>query len=150
MQPEHEDREPQGGELAPPREAGSADAGAGVPAGELHGVPPKVGRTRTSTTWGVLASGLVFLVVILVFILENLRTVRVHFFGATWSIPLGVDLLLAAVLGGLVMCTAGAARILQLRRVARAQGGGGVKRFGRNRLPRGGTATTHPPAGSPR
>ena len=69
--------------------------------------------------WVALAAGLFFLIVVLVFILQNLKSVPVHFFWASWSIPLAVDLLLAAVLGALVMFTAGALRILQLRRVAR-------------------------------
>jgi uncharacterized integral membrane protein len=66
-----------------------------------------------------MAAGLVFLVVVLVFILENLQDVKVSFFGAHWTIPLGVDLLLAAVLGGLVVFTAGAIRLLDVRRSAR-------------------------------
>lgn len=75
--------------------------------------------TRTSHTWVALAAGLFFLIVILVFILQNLRSVKAHFFWGTWSIPLAVDLLLAAVLGALIMFTAGSLRIVQLRRAAR-------------------------------
>ncbi|MBO0886918.1 MAG: DUF1049 domain-containing protein, partial [Acidimicrobiales bacterium] len=44
---------------------------------------------------------------------------RVTFITAHWSAPLGVDLLLAAVLGGAVVAMVGAVRIVQLRRVAR-------------------------------
>ncbi len=88
----------------------------------------RVAGTRTSHTWVALAAGLFLLIVVLVFILQNLRSVRVHFFWATWTIPLAVDLLLAAVLGALVMFTAGAARIVQLRRVARRQGPAGGRR----------------------
>lgn len=81
--------------------------------------PRRVAGTRTSHTWVGLAAGLFFLVVVLVFILQNLKSVKAHFFWATWSIPLAVDLLLAAVLGALVMFTAGSLRIVQLRRAAR-------------------------------
>jgi uncharacterized integral membrane protein len=76
-------------------------------------------NTRASATWAALAAGLFFLIVLLVFILQNLRSVRVHFFWATWSVPLAVDLLLATVLGGLIMFAGGATRIIQLRRQAK-------------------------------
>lgn len=82
----------------------------------------KVGGTRVAHTWVALAAAMFFLVVVLVFILQNLRSVRVHFFWATWTIPLAVDLLLATVLGGLIMFAAGSLRIVQLRRVARRAG----------------------------
>jgi uncharacterized integral membrane protein len=82
-------------------------------------VSPPVSGTRTGATWAALACGLFLLIVILVFILQNLRSVKVHFFWADWSVPLAVDLLLAAVLGAMVMFTVGALRILQLRRTVR-------------------------------
>jgi uncharacterized integral membrane protein len=66
-----------------------------------------------------LTAGLVFLVVLLVFVLQNLRSVRVRFFWATWTVPLAVDFLLATVLGGLLMFASGSLRILQLRRAAK-------------------------------
>ena len=98
-------------------------SGSGVPPEALEGVgPARVGGTRTAHAWVALAAGMFFLVVVLVFILENLHSVKVHFFGATWDIPLAVDLLLAAVLGALVMFAAGSLRILQLRRAARRGG----------------------------
>jgi uncharacterized integral membrane protein len=72
-----------------------------------------------SHTWIGLAAGAVFLVIVLIFILQNLHSYRATFLWTHWKIPLGVDLLLAAVLGALVMFTAGAVRIVQLRREAR-------------------------------
>ncbi|HET6965060.1 MAG TPA: lipopolysaccharide assembly protein LapA domain-containing protein [Acidimicrobiales bacterium] len=84
-----------------------------------RGRPEGVAGTRTSHTWVALAAGLFFLIVVLVFILQNLKSVKAHFFWATWSIPLAVDLLLAAVLGALIMFTAGSLRIVQLRRATR-------------------------------
>lgn len=76
-------------------------------------------HTRTAQTWFSLSAGMVMLVVVLVFILQNLHSVKVHFLWATWTIPLAVDLLLATVLGGLIMFTVGSVRIVQLRRLAR-------------------------------
>lgn len=82
---------------------------------------------RASRTWLALAIGLILTIAVLVFILQNLHSARVHFFTATWSIPLGVDLLLATVLGGGIVFAAGSVRILQLRRAARPgrRGAGG-------------------------
>lgn len=106
--------------------AGSVtSAGAVTPAGSVthagaaaDGPPVGLTNTRTAHTWVAVSAGLFFLVVVLVFILQNLRSVRVHFFWATWTIPLAVDLLLATVLGGLVVFTIGSLRIVQLRRAA--------------------------------
>lgn len=75
--------------------------------------------TRASAAWTALAVGLALLVVVVVFILENLQDVKVTFFGLHWKIPLGLDLLLAAALGGAVVFAAGALRMLQLRLHAR-------------------------------
>jgi uncharacterized integral membrane protein len=58
-------------------------------------------------------------VVVLVFILQNLKTVRVSFFTADWRIPLALDLLLAAVLGGLIVLAVISFRNFQRRRAAR-------------------------------
>ncbi len=80
---------------------------------------PPVPRTRAGTLWVALGAGLVILVVVLVFIVENLHVVGVTFFGAHWRAPLALDLLLSAVLGAAVVLVFGAVRIVQLRRVAR-------------------------------
>lgn len=79
----------------------------------------KVPSTRASAMWTAVAVSLVALVVVLVFILQNLQDAEVHFFGASWTAPLGADLLFAAVLGGLLVFAAGSLRLLQLRRLAR-------------------------------
>jgi putative membrane protein len=63
-----------------------------------------------------LLCGLIVLVLLLVFILENTRRIPVTFFGATGHLPLGVALLLAAVAGALILGIAGTVRIAQLRR----------------------------------
>jgi uncharacterized integral membrane protein len=99
----------------------------------------RVPISRSGVTWVVLFGGLVLLVVILIFILENLKAVNATFFSAHWRIPLGVDLLLAAVLGGLVVFLLGTVRILQLRRLASRRGRGQTSRarFGRFSIRRG-------------
>jgi len=82
---------------------------------------PPYTHTRASGVWAAVVTSLVVLVILIVFILENPRDVRVDFFGAHGSLPLGVALLLAAVIGGLVVVMFGTARILQLRHRARRQ-----------------------------
>ena len=78
-----------------------------------------VKRTRIGGVW--LASGLfaVVLLLLLIFILENGHGVDVAYFGAHGHLPLGVALLLAAVLGVLMVVIPGTARIIQLRMTAR-------------------------------
>lgn len=76
-------------------------------------------QTRVSGAWTALVVGIAALVVILVFILQNLQTVEVHFLFLQGHLPLAVALLFAMVLGAVVVLTFGAFRILQLRLVAR-------------------------------
>jgi uncharacterized integral membrane protein len=61
----------------------------------------------------------VVLLLLLIFILQNAKTVDIAYFGAHGHLPLGVALLLSAVCGVLLTMLAGAARISQLRAVAR-------------------------------
>ncbi len=75
----------------------------------------QTGRTRISGAWvGVIAGALVF-TALLVFILQNTRTVKVSYFTATGSMPLGIALLLAAVAGLLLAGAFASLRIWQLR-----------------------------------
>jgi uncharacterized integral membrane protein len=61
----------------------------------------------------------VVLLLLLIFILQNGSQVSVNYLGAHGHLPLGVALLLSAVCGVLLVVLAGAARISQLRTVAR-------------------------------
>jgi uncharacterized integral membrane protein len=58
----------------------------------------------------------VVLILLLVFVLQNSRTVAIHFLGLSGHLSLAVALLLAAVLGVLLVAIPGTARIIQLRR----------------------------------
>jgi uncharacterized integral membrane protein len=80
---------------------------------------PGEAQTRLSGAWTALVVGVVVLVVILVFILQNLQSVEVHFLFLQGNLPLAVALLFAMVLGAVVVLAFGAVRILQLRMVAR-------------------------------
>jgi uncharacterized integral membrane protein len=78
-----------------------------------------VRRTRMGGVWAAAALFAVVLLLLLIFILENGRQVDIAYFGAHGHLPLGVALLLAAVLGILLVVIPGAGRIIQLRRTAR-------------------------------
>jgi uncharacterized integral membrane protein len=69
--------------------------------------------------WTMVGIGVVLLVAILVFILQNGQRVQVQFLMVDGTLQLGVALLFAALLGALLVLVAGAARVLQLRVVAR-------------------------------
>jgi uncharacterized integral membrane protein len=75
--------------------------------------------TRISGTWVAVIAGLVVLVVLLVFILQNLDPATVHFFGAEGSLPLAIAMLFSAIGGAVLVALIGGARILQLRKQAR-------------------------------
>jgi uncharacterized integral membrane protein len=76
-------------------------------------------RTRTGGLWVTLGSFALVLLLLLIFILQNSRSVDVSYFGVHGHLPLGVALLLAAVCGVLLVVLAASARILQLRAIAR-------------------------------
>jgi uncharacterized integral membrane protein len=78
-----------------------------------------VKRTRIGGLWLATGSFAVVLLLLLIFILENSKSVDVAYFGAHGHLPLGVALLLAAVLGILMVVIPGTARIVQLRFTAR-------------------------------
>ena len=79
---------------------------------------PGESRTRLSGAWTAVVVGLVALVAILVFILQNQQSVQVSFLFFSGHLPLAVALLFAMILGALIVVAFGAARILQLRMVA--------------------------------
>ncbi|MET0455177.1 MAG: lipopolysaccharide assembly LapA domain-containing protein [Mycobacterium sp.] len=83
--------------------------------------PPEnaVHFTRAAALWSALIVGFLVLIVLLIFIAQNTDSATFHFLGWSWSLPLGVALLAAAVLGGLVTTFAGIVRIVQLRRAAK-------------------------------
>jgi uncharacterized integral membrane protein len=81
--------------------------------------PLKIKRTRTSGVWVAVGFFAIVLLLLLIFILQNGTRVSVSYLGAHGHLPLGVALLLSAVCGVLLVVLAGAARISQLRAVAR-------------------------------
>jgi uncharacterized integral membrane protein len=78
-----------------------------------------VKRTRIGGVWVAAALFALILLLLLIFILENGHNVDIAYFGAHVRSPLGVALLLAAILGVLLVLIPTAARIMQLRMAAR-------------------------------
>lgn len=81
--------------------------------------PDGIAHTRAAATWTGLIVGAIVLVLLLVFILQNLDSVPVNLFVWTFDLPLGVAMLMAAIAGALVMALAGGVRIIQIRRAAK-------------------------------
>ncbi|WP_427019275.1 LapA family protein (plasmid) [Pseudarthrobacter sp. P1] len=65
--------------------------------------------------WAATATGLVLLVLLIIFILQNQESITLRYFGWVGAVSLGVALFVAAVGGGILVAVAGAARIIQLR-----------------------------------
>ena len=69
--------------------------------------------------WVASALFALVLLLLLIFILENGQRADIGFFGAHGHLPLGIALLLAAILGVLLVVIPGTGRIIQLRMLAR-------------------------------
>ena len=114
---------PPGTQAAPGSPPGVAPESerAAVPGPAMAPVAPelKVRHTRVSATWTAAVCAAVLAILLIVFILENGKTVEITYFGASGHLPLGVALLVAAVAGALLVGIIGIARLTQLRLVAR-------------------------------
>jgi uncharacterized integral membrane protein len=77
---------------------------------------------RSRHLWLGLVPGMLALVIMLVFIFQNLRETTVSFLGFSGGAPLGLALVAAALLGGITVFALGSVRIVQLRKLARARG----------------------------
>jgi uncharacterized integral membrane protein len=124
------------------------DTGSGVVAqSQPSGAAPGhrgVKRTRLGGVWVAAALFALVLLLLLIFILENGQQVDIAFFGAHGHIPLGVALLLAAILGALLVAIPTAARIMQLRMATRRHSRASAK--GAPRAPA--TTAEKPPSGA--
>jgi uncharacterized integral membrane protein len=75
--------------------------------------------TRLAAAWWALVVGLVILVVLLIFVAQNTKSITVHFLVFDWNLPVGVGYLLAAVGGATATVLVGVARMVQLRRAVK-------------------------------
>jgi uncharacterized integral membrane protein len=101
-------------------EQGDVPVEAGVEPGATSEV---ILSTRTSRAWIRLLPVLVVLVVILVFVFQNPKDVKVSLFTFSGTLPLSVALLGAVILGALMALALGSVRIFQLRRQVHRRSG---------------------------
>ncbi len=121
---------PQPGGYPPePNEPAGRLAGTGPegPADEGHKLPPagfddrgRVRRGRISALWVGLVAAAIVLILLIIFIAQNLDRVTIHFLGFSGSLPVGLVALIAAVIGVLIAAVPGTVRILQLRKALKA------------------------------
>jgi len=86
-----------------------------TPTSPTHKTP----RTRTGRLWFGICAAATTLVVLIVFMAQNTRSVEVSFLWMHGSLPLALGLLIAAVGTAIVVMVVGTARITQLRRHTR-------------------------------
>lgn len=82
-------------------------------------VKHRVTGTRIGDVWIASISFALVLLLLLIFIMQNSQSVEISFLWLNGHLPLGVAMLLSAVLGVLLVVIPGTARIVQLRMVAR-------------------------------
>ncbi len=91
-------------------------------------------RRRVGAVWVGLIAVAVFMILLVIFIAQNLTKASIHFLGFNGHLSLGLIVLIAAVIGLLIAAVPGTIRILQLRRALK-----------RN-TPRSQRVTSSPPA----
>ena len=115
--------EPEVGMPEPPVAHTNTDAQAVVPAadaGVQKSAPkPSVKGSLAGGTWVALIAGMLLLILLLVFIVQNQQKVELSLFAWNVTIPAGVGFLSAAILGALIMALVGGVRMLELRRQVR-------------------------------
>jgi len=62
----------------------------------------------------------VFLILLVVFIAQNTAKASIHFLGFNGHLPLGLTILISAIIGLLIAAVLGSIRIMQLRRALNA------------------------------
>lgn len=101
----------------------TGDRTAGAPAtkqrSDTRDAYEQVKHTRSASLWSGLVGGAVILLVLLAFIVQNQQNTQITLLFWEANLPLGVSLLIAAILGALLVGSAGGLRILQLRRAAK-------------------------------
>lgn len=100
----------------PPRPTRPPAAGIGQPVADVDS-RASTRATPAGIVWAATIVGLVLLILMIIFILQNQDPVIIHYLGLVWSLPLGMALFIAAVAGGSLVAAAAALRITQLRTI---------------------------------
>ena len=86
-----------------------------IPAPTAKAIP----STRASRTWVRAFPALLLFTVMLLFVLQNLRSAKVSFITLSGTLPLAVALLASMAIGALLVLALGSVRIVQLRKLVR-------------------------------
>ncbi|PYE13328.1 putative integral membrane protein [Williamsia limnetica] len=78
-----------------------------------------VRHTRTRAAWVGLIVGALVTLILLIFIVQNLDSQNIDLFFWTVNLPVGVSLLIAAILGAVITAIVGSLRMLQVRRAVK-------------------------------
>lgn len=79
--------------------------------------PRTIEKTRTASTYVFLVVGAIVTLALLIFVVQNLNNrAEVGFLKLSYTLPVGINMLFAALAGAIVTGVVGAVRILQLRR----------------------------------
>jgi uncharacterized integral membrane protein len=111
--------QPDRGDSAPPDGDAPVQEPPVVPEAPVAPRRPAVPRTRWSAAWVGICAAALTLVALIVFMLQNTRSVEVTFLWMHGTLPLALALLIAAVGSAILAMVFGTARITQLRRLAR-------------------------------
>ena len=104
-----------------PQDAGPQDAGPQDPGLPAASPTSRVPRTRTGAAWFGICAATLLSVVLIVFMLQNTRSVEVSFLWMHGTLPLALALVIAGVGTAILTMVVGTARITQLRRLSRRQ-----------------------------
>ena len=83
-------------------------------------VPVHSSPTRASASWTAVVIGVVILILLVIFVAQNTEQSSVTFLWLHGRAPTAVVLLIAAIAGAVIVIAVGVARILQLRKEAKA------------------------------
>ena len=72
------------------------------------------GRGVSGTVWAALILGVIVLVLLLVFIVQNNVSTSFEYMAWSFTLPLGVAMLLSAIAGALIMALVGSVRMFAL------------------------------------
>jgi uncharacterized integral membrane protein len=111
--------ESQSNEQPVPTEPGEIPGGRAEARDRRHTGRDGIHHTRIGGAWVAVAVAVVLGIALIDFIVQNTRSVRIEFFGASGQMPVAVALLGAALAGAFLVLAVGIARTTQLRLAAR-------------------------------
>ena len=85
-----------------------------APQSEQHATQPAP-KSRMAVVWASLFVGVILMILLLVFIIQNNVSTKFDYFTWQFSLPLGVAMLLAALAGALIRALVGSVRMIQMR-----------------------------------